>query len=300
MPRRGERIIGLDAPAALLVNIAVIGASGRVGRRLLELVATRHGGSRLRLVAAANSRTWLIARDGLHPPGDAIERLVASVAPAGDFSDALLRLPRPLILVDCSASAEIAACYPRWLAAGIDVVTPNKFGPSAERPLARAIAAAQAASGTVLRDATTVGAQLPILNTLRDLHVAGDRVERLEAVLSGTLSHVLGSVQRGTALSHAVRDAVAEGYAEPHPARDLSGEDAARKLVILLRALGHEIELDEVERVPLVDAALLDEPDASRLVGGLEVADETWRARAAVAAGGAAGMLDLPRQFRSR
>jgi homoserine dehydrogenase len=282
MPRRGERIIGLDTPAALPVNVAVIGASGRVGRRLLEVVATRCCGTRLCLVAVANSRTWLTARDGLHP-GDAVERLVASVAPAGDFSDALLRLPRPLVLVDCSASADVAACYPRWLAAGIDIVTPNKFGPSADRPQARAIAAAQAASGTVLRDATTVGAQLPILTALRDLHAAGDRVDRLEAVLSGTLSHVLGSVQRGTALSHAVRDAVVQGYAEPHPARDLSGEDAARKLVILLRALGHDIELGDVERVPLVDPALLDQAEPAHLLAGLEAADETWRARAAVA-----------------
>ena len=282
MPRRGETIIGLDTPAAPPVNIAVIGASGRVGRRLLELVARRHCGSRLRLVAAANSRTWLTARDGL-APADAVERLVSGTAPAGDFSDALLRLPRPLVLVDCSASAAVAADYPRWLAAGIEIVTPNKLGPSADRPLARAIASAQAASGTVLRDATTVGAQLPILTTLRDLHAAGDHVERLEAVLSGTLSHVLGSVQRGTALSHAVRDAVVQGYAEPHPARDLSGEDAARKLVILLRALGHDIELGEVERVPLVDPALLDAADPTHLLAGLEAADETWRARAAVA-----------------
>jgi aspartokinase/homoserine dehydrogenase 1 len=163
------------------------------------------------------------------------------------------------------------------------VVTPNKCGPSADRPLARAITAAQAATGAVLHDATTVGAQLPLLQTLRDLRAAGDEVERFEAVLSGTLSYVLGNVQAGAALSTAVSDAVAQGYAEPHPACDLSGEDAARKLVILLRALGHDIELRDVERVPLVDAALLEERDSGRLLAGLQAADETWRARAAIA-----------------
>src|SRR5450432_1326773 len=157
MSWRGERIVGLDAPAAAPVNIALIGASGRIGRRLLELVATRNGASRLRIVALANSRGWLIARDGLRAE-HAGERLAAAAgAPGSGFADALTRLPRPLVLVDCSASAEIAGRYPQWLAAGIDVVTPNKFGPSADRPLALAIAAAQVASGAVLRDAATVG-----------------------------------------------------------------------------------------------------------------------------------------------
>ena len=270
------------------INIAIVGASGRVGRRLLELLASRYAvlaasGVHLRLVAVANSRTYLIARDGLSPEHAAAR--LSKTHPTSDpaFADALLHLPRPLIAVDCTASADIAARYPQWLAAGINVVTPNKFGPSADRPLARAIAAAQTATGAVLRDATTVGAQLPLLQTLRDLRAAGDEVERFEAVLSGTLSYVLGNVQAGAALSTAVRDAVAQGYAEPHPALDLSGEDAARKLVILLRALGHDIEFADVERVPLVDTALLDEPNPGRLLTGLQAADETWRARAAIA-----------------
>ena len=273
--------------AGSVINIAIIGASGRVGRRLLELLATRHAvlaasGVHTRLVAVANSRTSLIVREGLLPE-HAVPRLIKAHPPGEAFAESVLRLPRPLIVVDCTASADIAGRYPQWLAAGIDVVTPNKFGPSADRPLARTIAAAQTASGAVLRDATTVGAQLPLLQTLRDLRAAGDQVERFEAVLSGTLSYVLGNVQAGAALSTAVRNAVAQGYAEPHPASDLSGEDAARKLVILLRALGQDIEFGDVERVPLIDAALLDEPDPGRLLAGLEAADETWRARAAIA-----------------
>jgi aspartokinase/homoserine dehydrogenase 1 len=197
---------------------------------------------------------------------------------------ALTRAPlRPQILVDCSASAEIAALYPRWLGAGVDVVTPNKIGSSADRPLAHAITAAQLAGGAQLHDNTTVGAQLPLLSTLRDLHRAGDRVERFEAVLSGTLSYVLGRLQQGAALSGAVSEAIQNGYAEPHPARDLSGEDAARKLVILLRALGQDVELGDIECVPLVDAALLEDADPASLLARLAEADAGWRARVAVA-----------------
>jgi homoserine dehydrogenase len=281
-----ETPVGADAGGA--VNIAVIGATGRVGRRVLELIAGRQVALRavgvsLRIVAVANSRASLVRHDGLLP-AQAVTRLSATVpVPSTAFVDALTWLPRPLIVLDCTASAEIAARYPQWLTAGIDVVTPSKFGPSADRPLARAISIAQAASGATVRDSATVGAQLPMLGTLRELHHAGDRVERIEAVLSGTLSFVLGRVQQGDALSTAVRDAVAQGYAEPHPARDLSGEDAARKLVILLRALGHDIEFADVERVPLIDADVLDEPDPARLLGRLESVDETWRARTAIA-----------------
>jgi homoserine dehydrogenase len=262
------------------VNVAVIGATGRVGQQVVALIASR--GKDLRLVAAANSRTAAIARDGL--PASAVARLTAGDSVNGvALADALLRLPKPLVIVDCSASAEVAACYPSWLGAGIDIVTPNKLGPSADRPLARAIALAGAASGARVRDAATVGAQLPLLSTLRELHQAGDRIERFEAVLSGTLSYVLGRVQQGETLSASVRDAVDQGYAEPHPACDLSGTDVARKLVILLRALGHDIELADVERVPLVEAHLLAEPDRTKLLAGLASIDGQWRARAAVA-----------------
>ena len=150
------------ADAGNTINIVIIGASGRVGRRLLELIATRHATAltfrvHLRVVAVANSRTWLIAREGLAPTL-ATERLASADSTNADaFADSLNRLPRPLVVVDCSTSAEIAARYPQWLTAGIDVVTPNKLGPSADRPLACAIAAAQAASGAVLRQLVRLG-----------------------------------------------------------------------------------------------------------------------------------------------
>jgi aspartokinase/homoserine dehydrogenase 1 len=274
------------ARTAGVVDVAIVGATGRVGRRLLELIDARRpallrGGLRLRIVAAANSTRWLHVPE--HTPAACIADLLAAASPPPDAM-ALTRSPvHPRVLVDCSASAEIAALYPRWLGAGIDVVTPNKIASSAERPLAHAIAAAQAASGAQLHDSTTVGAQLPLLSTLRDLQRAGDRVERFEAALSGTLSYVLGRLHQGIALSTAVREAVHNGYAEPHPARDLSGEDAARKLVILLRALGHDIELADVDCVALVDAALLGDADPAHLLARLESADEGWRARVAVA-----------------
>ncbi|HET7780354.1 MAG TPA: homoserine dehydrogenase, partial [Rudaea sp.] len=208
------------------VDIAIVGATGRVGRRVLELIDARRAslqraGVRLRIVAAANSRRVLVAPDGLAAGrvADLLPEGIASTDPSALTRSA----PRPDILIDCTASADITAHYPRWLAAGIDVVTPNKLASSADRPLAHAVAAAQAGSGALLYDSTTVGAQLPLLATLRDLHRAGDRVDRFEAVLSGTLSYVLGRLQQGAPLSYAVHEGVQSGYAEPNPARDLSG-----------------------------------------------------------------------------
>jgi aspartokinase/homoserine dehydrogenase 1 len=237
----------------------------------------------LRIVAAANSRGAFSAPEGVAAAQVAARFDSAAPASTEAFAAALLRLPLPLIVVDCTASAQVAARYPAWLAAGIEVVTPNKLGPSADRPLRHAIAAAQAAGGTLVRDSATVGAHLPLLGTLRELRQAGDRVDAFEAVLSGTLSFVLGRVQQGAALSAAVQDAVALGFAEPNPARDLSGEDAARKLVIMLRALGHDVDYADIERVPLVDPQLLDGVEAARLTAALGETDELWRARAAIA-----------------
>ena len=277
-------VVASRLPVRHVVNVALIGASGRIGARLLELIACSAAvGSTLRVVAAFNSRQALASAAGIDAADAARDLFDTPPADVAARLDVLSTLPRPLIVVDCTANATIAARYPGWLADGIDIVTPNKLGPSADRGLALRIAAIEAKGGARVHDAATVGAQLPLLSTLRELHAAGDRVARFEAVLSGTLSYVLGRIERGEALSAAVRGAVAEGYAEPHPASDLSGEDAARKLVILLRALGRDIELADIERVPLVDPVLLAEPDPAALLRGLVAADETWRARAALA-----------------
>ena len=278
-----QHTTGDDIP---VIDLAVIGASGRVGRRVLEFIDTRRAalhqaGIRLRVTLAANSRGWLTPAESL-PAGRIADLLATSPKSAEPVAQARA-LQHARIVLDCTASGEIAAHYPRWLAAGADVVTPNKLASSGSRALAQAIAAAASVSGARLFDSTTVGAQLPLLATLRDLHRAGDRIERFEAVLSGTLSYVLGRVQQGAALSAAVSEAVECGYAEPNPARDLSGEDAARKLVILLRALGHDLDLADVEVVPLVDAELLVGSEAREVLAALAAADAGWRARAALA-----------------
>jgi len=257
------------------LRIAVIGATGRIGSRVVELIETRQRewsalGLRPSIVFAANSRAVGVDAEGLTSSSIAAGLRDDGAWP--DFGEIGID-----VVVDCTASEKIAARYAEWLAQGIHVVTPNKIASSADYTFQTEILGAQARSGARLRDSTTVGAQLPLLATLTELRRAGDRIERFEAVLSGTLSYVLGSVQAGTSLSQAIGEAVSLGYAEPDPACDLSGIDAARKLVILLRAAGVDIELGDIERTPLLDVA-----HGSWLDAALAV-DETWRARAVLA-----------------
>lgn len=283
LDRPGQAAVFAQRAGQPAVNVVMIGASGRVGSRLVELIGGWRGTPRLRIVACANTRHAAANRDGI--PAERLQSLLAASEGGGGFvfADSLAQQKQVQVIVDCTASTGIAACYPRWLHAGIDVVTPNKSGPAADRALLHAIDAARATSGACWYFSTTVGAQLPLLSTLRELRLGGDRVGSFEAVLSGTLSFVLARVHQGVALSAAVREAIANGYAEPDPAGDLSGADAARKLVILLRTLGHDIEFDDVERVALVDACSNDAGDPARTLANLVQADEHWRARAAIA-----------------
>ncbi len=270
-----SNVVSLRQHSRANLRIAVIGATGRVGSRVVELIRSRTqewsaAGIDARLVFVANSRGCQYDEAGLayiSPEASDGRASWAAITASGEAT----------VVVDCTASQDIAARYPEWLARGIHVVTPNKFASSADSDLRSRIAIAQAQSGAELRDSTTVGAQLPLLSVLRDLRCSGDRVERLEAVLSGTLSYVLGKMQDGQSLSQSISEAIALGYAEPDPSSDLSGADATRKLVILLRAAGVDIDVADVERVALLDVTDGAWTDVAQRV------DDVWRARAALA-----------------
>ena len=163
-------------------------------------------------------------------------------------------LPQAMI-IDCSASAEVAACYADWLAAGIHVVTPNKQAGSAPLPQYRATR--EASRRAHWRYEATVGAGLPVIGTLRDLIDTGDQILAIEGILSGTLSYLFNSFDGSKPFSELVLDARARGFTEPDPRDDLSGLDVARKLVILAREWGKDLELKDVNLVGLVPEALL-------------------------------------------
>jgi aspartokinase/homoserine dehydrogenase 1 len=247
------------APDRVDAAIAVLG-TGNVGgtllRQIQELAARPGSPVRLRLVGVANGHHMALDRTGDGLPLAAWRQQLAGGAPTDldRVADAIVeaRGGAPRVLVDCTASTDTARIFPRLLGAGVSVVAANKIPFSSRLASFDELRAAARLGGASLRYEATVGAGLPVLSTLASLVAAGDRVRRIEGVLSGTLNFLSERLRAGDRFSAAVREAHRSGYTEPNPWDDLSGEDVRRKLCILARTAGLAVEPGEIEVVPPV------------------------------------------------
>ncbi len=257
---------------------------GTVGGRLLAQLEANGPALRerhhvnVRLVGMVDRHHRLWEARGLHP-GTLPPRATASepvTAPdVLPLLDGLARLPVP-ILVDCTAADGMEQLYREAFRRGIHVVAANKKPlalPFVERE--RLLQEAREHHRAYLYE-TTVGASLPVIETLKNLVRTGDRVQRIDGSLSGTLGFLSHEVTLGEPLSRAVRTARDRGYTEPHPRDDLSGLDVARKALILARELGLRVELDDVAVEPFIPREALAEDDPEAFLQSLGALDEAF------------------------
>jgi bifunctional aspartokinase / homoserine dehydrogenase 1 len=264
-----------------LLSVGLVGP-GLVGRELLRQLHAQRDYLRselqihLEVRGIARSRRMLLRDRGIDL-ATWEEQFESAGRPAdlGVLADHVqaAHLPHAVIL-DCTADAEVASCYGHWLWRGIHVITPNKKANAASHESYRCLRELGDRPSSRYLYETTVGAGLPVISTLRDLVRTGDRIHRIEGVLSGTLSYLLQAFGPKTPFSAAVKEAHARGYMEPDPRDDLSGMDVARKAVILAREMGLSTELGDVPVESLVPEELQACDKADEFLAGLRHHDE--------------------------
>ncbi len=237
------------------LNLFVIG-TGTVGGKLLEQIRQQQGTLkeqnklRINIVGIANGRKALFTREGI-PLEEYFENLMTNGQKSSPelIRDEILKMNIfNSVVVDCTASPHIAALYDELMARNISVVTANKIAASSDYENYRHLKETARKAGVKFLFETNVGAGLPIINTMNSLINSGDRIVKLEAVLSGTLNFIFNTLSEEIPFSRTVKMAVEAQFAEPDPRIDLSGLDVTRKLVILSREAGARVNQSDVHK----------------------------------------------------
>ena len=266
------------------LNLFIIGV-GNVGSKLLEQIEQQKNylhnilQLRIRVIALANSRKMLLSDAGidLNQWQKELDNSLSSDVDAF-FAHAKTLNLRNSIFIDNTADASIATEYKRYLENNIGVVTCNKIAcaDQFENYLNLKKTASKYSSPFLFE--TNVGAGLPIIDTLSNLIASGDRIHKIQAVLSGSLNFVFNNFLTKDSFKETVIQAQVEGYTEPDPKIDLSGVDVARKILILARECGIKLELEDIENTPFLPKESLETPDNDSFFASLDEHKEHFNA----------------------
>lgn len=265
------------------VNVFLVGL-GVVGGALLKIVGeqldyfSENLNTEFHLVGIANSKKMLFNKSGIKllnwkneiddcKTKSNIDKFISTMNEMN---------LQNTILVDCTANSVLVNKYAEILNSGISIVTPNKIANSGKFKDYKSIREATSKGNAEFKYETNVGAALPIIDTLRDLINNGDQIIKIEGVLSGTLSYIFNSLKVGKKFSEVVKDAKNLGFTEPDPRDDLSGLDIARKILILIRESGKEIELSDIKVDNLVPEKLRKIKDVNKFLDDLAKYDDQF------------------------
>ena len=204
---------------------------------------------KLNVVGIASSKNAIFNRDGIDLENYSEELKSSDPSTPEVLRDTILAMNIfNSVFVDCTASKDVAALYQSLLEHNVSIIAANKIAASSEYENYEKLKKTAIQRGVVFRFETNVGAGLPIIGTINDLRNSGDKILKIEAVLSGTLNFIFNAISSVVPFSETVRLAKEKGYSEPDPRIDLSGMDVIRKLVILSREAGYRVEQEDVEK----------------------------------------------------
>ncbi len=267
------------------MDVILLGC-GNVGATLLQQFQSQDstlaaGHKALHVRAIANSRKLLVGHDTIEL--ESWQQDLEDRGTAWTMDDIIairkqLGLLNPTI-IDCTSDEGLANQYTNFLANGFNVVAANKKANTASMAYYREMRVTAARHFRKFMYETNVGAGLPIIDTLQSLIRSGDELNSFGGILSGSLSMIFGMLEDGFAFSDAVDKAMQLGFTEPDPRDDLSGMDVARKLLIIAREIGLELELEDIEVEPVIEFGFAADADSSELISRLKALDDTFATR---------------------
>jgi len=263
------------------LNVFIAGV-GLIGGTLINQIASHNEDLqkdhklKINIVGIANSKKMVFNEEGL-----SLENWKENLLENGekgtitDFVDKMVKLNLSnTVFADCTSSMDVVHQYEKIIGQSISITTPNKLASSGDQELFQKLKNLAKKNDVKYLYETNVGAGLPVITTLNDLKNSGDKILKIEGVLSGTLSYIFNSFVEGVKFSDVVKEAKAKGFTEPDPRDDLNGKDVARKILILSREAGLDMNLEDVEINNIIPQSCTDAATVEDFLIELEKADD--------------------------